>query len=635
MPINDPEFPNTIAYRNNVKRLGRFKLSGGVRVPANGLESTWQPKYAQGTLPRYRGADTHIQGGAFSWRDKIGLMFTRGRDANDCDIETVWSTDGLLNWEGPVIESDNPPLDDTTGSKRQRRNPVPGRIPYQISNAPHVQIVRNNRLHILNKSENHDDPLNDGKYRKYSRAIKRWEKKFVTLQTVAASKWLTINWPEHGMRGDGNAGSDQVKITDMIKPVAGDNSIGTITPATVNVGFKNVKVLTKDSFAILSTVTTAPSSALHKWFHIGMTVYPAGWVEDTYTVPGFTGPQPWETWAVYNLAASAYNGVGQAEQKVETMNMVQGCYKTGSGKWLIPVSGDRKFIAQVKDLFDDTTGTWFQGQNFIRTSGAYYEEDGNTLGQSYLTEPMIACDPTPGSDVVVGFLRTQALPFEKAPEFFVSLDAGATVTQYALPVEIGGRSTFAPWIGDDGYVYAFGTERLSLYTGHDDVRAAYLLRGKLSDVINPAINVAGFEIINIGEVDLLAAAESFPPAKNVVAGFNGAEDYGAPEPATNKLFGPGRSSESSRTGLPAVTKHGTWIVWFFMEQELGALQDASFDYDPKPEGTTENGFQGDVTGTWNVIRWFAIDTRNVGDKGDFPLSKYGVLTQTGIGRLGA
>jgi hypothetical protein len=597
----------------------------------------WKPKYAQGQLPRFRGADTKVQGGGFTWRDKVGLFFSRGNDNIDGNIEFTWSSDGLLTWSR-TTESNPPPVGNTT-SKRNQGTQDPTKIPFQVTNAPHVTKVIGNRLFILNRGDN---DATDGSqfYRKWSKAIYRYEKRFLQIKTTDNNNWLRVYWTDHGLRGDGvSATSDMVDVWSMIRPGSSGNAIGGMGANSV-AGKKKVKVINRDEFEVQSSVSAGSVTGAFEWFHFGVTFYPYGWVEDRYMINGFS--KSWEEWFLHNI------GLVTPVNPITSITLIQGMHQTGSGKWIMPVSGNFKAICQVKDFVDDLAGSWVQGEYIERATGDWINLPNTIDADGINTE--ITCWPAPTAtypDRIIGFTRTQTNPYEykangepHASEFFWSNDAGVTIQQGRLKIPVGARCTFPSALGDDGYIYAFISERLTRWSGDDDVRAAYLVRGKLDDVLNATVTwnsgsnsgqnvldkgINAFKIYNIGEVDLTASAEDLVPAEDAHPSYWGTPTVGAPEPAAgSKIYGPGRSSEASRSGLPTVVKFGSWIIWFFLEQELGAFIDGEWDY-----SNSTAGFQGDIKSTWNMIRWFAIDTRDTTTQGDFPLSKYGVLAQSG------
>lgn len=170
---------------------------------------------------------------------------------------------------------------------------------------------------------------------------------------------------------------------------------------------------------------------------------------------------------------------------------------------------------------------------FLRTSG----DAGGVL-----TEPSVASNPY-DTDFLFGFLRTQNSDTE-LPNFWWSEDRGATLGgQSPIVVPAGyditflNRSPIPCALGEDGYIYAMATDRLSTGTGVQAMGGVYLLMAKLEDA--KLLGGAAFQIHKVAETLITARAG------NEASGI---------------------SSEASQTGRPTVIKEGG-LLHFFYESE--------------------------------------------------------------------
>ncbi|WP_020178964.1 hypothetical protein [Methylopila sp. M107] len=508
--------------------------------------------YKIGALPRTNSNSIMFQGGGYSWRDKFGVFYNHGPSSENARLYHTYTSDGGLNWEGPFLESNGPTETD------------PQKLPYLPTYACHWNIVRENRMFVLIKGDNDLEDGVDATYRLFGKAIKRFEVKRVSVSVTQNSNVMTINWPEHGLKGSGGPTGDKVNISKFLDD-SDNTGIGGVSFANIT-GDRGANVSTGDKFTITMGANATAAGVTTKDVILGLTVVPSGWREVTYN-PGGT-QVAWET------ALMAQTGLA-------SVGMCQHIVSTASGKWVTGLSGNYKAVLRVPDPIRGDYPDFALGAAFARCTG-----DGPGTPK-YLSEPSLAT--VPGGETVFGFLRTQGKPYQYYPEFFWSPDAGATVYQSAISDTIAARCPIACGLGDDGFIYGFAMERLTQYTGDADRRPAYLLRAPMANALAaPAAGKCGaaFTVYKVGEVELLSQAQNLRPVD-------------------------GRSGEASNTGRPVCIKHGSWLVFLYEEQELGCWQNS------EGEATVKNG--------WSNIKYFAVDTRPRATAGDFPLTRKGVL----------
>lgn len=411
------------------------------------------------------------------------------------------------------------------------------------THAVHANIIWNNRFGILFKGDNADD------YLYYHKPVPRYEVKYIDVDTSIGDATIVFNWPSHGLRN-----GDTIQITKFANTSTTSGAVvGGVQYSNVSGAGKTVTKIDEDSFSVEMNSGTASSTDSKNLF-VGIRFENQAWGEHTYT-----GSTNWEDRAVSQLTASGLTSI----------TLVQGWARTTDGYLLIPVSGNKKCIIRSPNPSGSVTGTslWQLRADFSLGTG------------NNLTEPTIAYERDANGDPtgdMCGFLRTQNPTTQKA-QFWWSDDNCNTFEQSNIKLAIGNRSPIPCEFGDDGKIYGFMTERLTDNTGDSEFGAIYLLVADKADAFDTGAGKGGdaFEIYKIGEAWISAyAGNDLNP-----------------------------SNEASNVGRPTAVKHGSWIFFFYEEEEQG---DMSLD-------STQNLVVN--------IKYFAINTDP--QKKMFPLTQRG------------
>ncbi|WP_020179140.1 hypothetical protein [Methylopila sp. M107] len=520
-------------------------------------------RYHTGALPRSKNVNVHFQGGGYSWRHVLGLFFSRGKTPEEGNLSHTYSLNGGLDWEGPFVEN-NSVAEGQSGYD-------PKKLPYQVTYAIHMNAVVRGRLFIWFKGYDPDETGPSGSlYRLYGKAIRRYEVQKVSCKATVGSPVIKLNWKDHGLSGDGGSKSDSVIIKKFVG-LQQTGGIGGIANSKFADTALKVTVIDGNNFTITVPASSPNATSNEEQVKIvGLTVEPWGWVERRYNSDNRT----WEEAALAVIGSPA----------ITSINLSQSLWKTASGKYLSAVSGNFKHIMRVPDPFDGSQTAFTKGAEMARCTG-----DGPG-SPKYLTEPTIHGDPA--NETVFGFLRPQAKPYEASrdPEFWSSTNAGATVSQSAISKNAANKSIAARCpipcgLGDDGKIYGFCMERLTDHTGDIEFRPAYLLVADKTTAL--ANGGSAFTVHEIGEALINSQSESI---------FTQA-DYDAAGQTVPSGQAVDRSSEASNTGLPTCVKHGSWLFFFYEEQEQGLWLNS------EGMSSLENG--------WSNIKYFAIDTAAV------------------------
>jgi Phage tail repeat like len=492
---------------------GAFKVSGLCYAMPGTFE------LYGGALPRLNDGQGNsvngaFQGAGYSWNDRIGLFYVQGAtELSAGPIVHTYSVDGGLNWVPPFNELQQ------SGAVSPAANT--GMSMHYVTNG----FVWRNRYGIITKFDNNDD------YRYFTKPVPRYEVLKVTAATVSSTKTITITWPNHGLRS-----TEIVNVQKFQNTTGGTGAvIGGITSSMVS-GAREVTRIDSNTFSIQSD-TNATSTASSSTIFLGLRFPNTAWTELLYTPEGGGSVINIERKMIEQFDLDPSTATGNAKG----ITIVQGYGVGSSGELLVPVVGREEdgttltaFIARIPNPQDSTNGT-----NLFTKRALFDRGTGDDLTEPSIAYERNAGDEWDGTGHIFGFLRTQDPAVEK-PQFWFSTNSGTTITQGPISLAIMDRSPIPCQLGDDGYIYGFGTERMTDSTGDPEYVNMYLLRGKKTDVFAAGANCGlEFDIYVIGDVNPLT--------------FQGND------------VNP--SAEASNTGRPSAVKHGSWIYFFYEEEE--------------------------------------------------------------------
>jgi hypothetical protein len=517
-------FPNKVVdlggkvYVTNSVRTGCRYINGAFKVSGLCYAMPGTFELYGGALPRLNDGQGNsvngaFQGAGYSWNDRIGLFYVEGAtELSAGPIVHTYSVDGGLNWVPPFNELQQ------TGAVSPAANT--GMSMHYVTNG----FVWRNRYGIITKFDNADD------YRYFTKPVPRYEVLKVTVATVSGSKTLTITWPNHGLRS-----TEVVNVQKFQNSTGSSPVVGGITNAMVS-GAKTVTRIDSNTFTIEST-TNATATTSSSTIFLGLRFPNTAWTELRYTPEGGGSVINIERKMIEQFDLDPNTDPSDSRG----ITIIQGYGVGSSGELLVPVVGRDDdlttpvaFIARIPNPQDSIAST------NLFTKRALFSRGTNNR----LTEPSIAYERNGGDEFVgtghiFGFLRTQN-PAQEKPHFWFSTNSGTTITQGPISLAIMDRSPIPCQLGDDGYIYGFGTERMTDSTGDPEYVNMYLLRGKKSTVFAAGANCGlEFDIYVIGDVNPLT--------------FQGND------------VSP--SAEASNTGRPSAVKHGSWIYFFYEEEE--------------------------------------------------------------------
>ena len=309
---------------------------------------------------------------------------------------------------------------------------------------------------------------------------------------------------------------------------------------------KSVTVIDANTFSSQTNQAnqTATSGGSGTMF-VGLRVLDAAWVETRYS----SGTRSFEEAVTFKIP------------EITNVSVLQGAATLQNGDLVMPMSGAELFICKIPNPISGGVNDFAKRDVFSKGTGGK------------LTEPTIAKGP---GNAVFGFLRTQDASIQK-PAFWHSANGGTTVSQSNLAEAIGTISPIPCALGDDNKIYAFLTDRTTASTGTQGVVGVYLLVADYAAAASQG--ASAFSTYRVGDIEILALSGNDP----------------------------NRSSEATNSGRPTAVKHGSWIFFFYEEEEWAAVDGSAVDI------------------PWSNIKYLAVNTRPLANELDAPLAKRGAM----------